>query len=89
MRLSIAYLNSDRMALLVLIGLTNRLKKGENMEGIVLALVALRNEFRPLQKPLAEPEFRRFDLSALNRRYSVEEVGRDLLMLKAKRGVCI
>jgi hypothetical protein len=33
------------------------------MEGLVPALIALRNEFRPLQKPLAEPEFKPFDLS--------------------------
>ena len=58
------------------------------MEGIVLALIALRNEFRPLQKPFAEPEFKPFDLSALTRCYSVEEVGQDLLMLAAKREVC-
>jgi hypothetical protein len=41
-----------------------------NMEGIVLALIALRKEFRPLQKPSAEPEFKPFDLSALARRYA-------------------
>ena len=58
------------------------------MEGIVLALVALRNEIRPLWKPAAEPEFKPFDLSALARRYSLEEVGQDLLMLTAKREVC-
>jgi hypothetical protein len=58
------------------------------MEGIVLALVALRNEFRPLPKPAAEPEFKPFDLSALNRCYSVEDGGQDLLMLTAKREVC-
>jgi hypothetical protein len=58
------------------------------MEKIVLALIALRNEFRPRQKPLAEPEFKLFDLSALARRYSLEEVGQDLLMLTAKREVC-
>jgi hypothetical protein len=32
--------------------------QGENMDGIVLALIALRNEFRPLQEPLTEHEFR-------------------------------
>jgi hypothetical protein len=58
------------------------------MEGIVLALIARRNEFRPLQKPVAEPEFKPFDLSALARPYSVEEAGQDLLMLTAKREVC-
>jgi hypothetical protein len=45
------------------------------MDGIVLALIALRNEFRPL------------DLSALARRYRVEEVGQDRLMLTANREV--
>jgi len=30
----------------------------ENMDGIVLALIALRNEFRSLQKPSTEHEFR-------------------------------
>jgi hypothetical protein len=57
----------------------------ENMDGLVLAFIALKNEFRPLQKPLAEPGFKPFDLSALARRYSVEEVRQDLLMLTAKR----
>ena len=55
---------------------------------MVLALIALRTEFRPLQKPLAEPEFKPFDLSALARRYNLEEVGQDPRMLTAKRGVC-
>jgi hypothetical protein len=58
------------------------------MEGIILALIALRNGFRTLHKPLAEPEFKPFGLSALARRYSVEEVGQDQLMLTANREVC-
>jgi hypothetical protein len=58
------------------------------MKTIVLALIARRNEIRPLQEPLAEPEFNPFDLSALARRYSLAGVGQDLLMLTAKREVC-
>ena len=61
--------------------------QGENMDGIVLALIALRNEFRPLQEPLTEHEFRPLELRALARRYRVEEVGQDRLMLKANREV--
>jgi hypothetical protein len=58
------------------------------MEAVILALIALRNEFRPPRKPLAEPEFKPFDLSALPRRYRVEEVRRDQAMLIANREVC-
>jgi hypothetical protein len=58
------------------------------MDGLVLAFIALRNEFRPLQKPSAEPEFKPFDLSALARRYSVEDVVQDQLMPTANREVC-
>jgi hypothetical protein len=53
-----------------------------------MAPIAPRNGFRPLHKPLAEPEFKPFGLSALARRYSVEEVGQDQLMLTANREVC-
>ncbi len=58
------------------------------MEGLVLALVALRNEFRPLQKPLAEPECKPLDLGPLPRRYSVQQVGQDLLLHTTKREDC-
>jgi len=58
-------------------------RKRGNME-----LIALRKEFRPLQKPPAEPEFKPFDLSSLARRYSVEDVVQDQLMLTANREVC-
>lgn len=55
------------------------------MDGLVLAFIALRNECRPLQKPSAEPGFKPFDLSALARRYTLEDVVQDQLMLTAKR----
>lgn len=51
-------------------------KKGGNMEGLVLALIALRNEFRRPERPVAEPEFKPFDLSALTRPFSVEDANR-------------
>ena len=58
------------------------------MDAVVLALVALRNEFRPLRKPPAEPEFKPFDPGALPRRYRVEEIGQDQPMLTVNREVC-
>jgi hypothetical protein len=58
------------------------------MKKTVLTLIALRNEFRPLQKPLAETEFKRFDRSVLAGRYSLQEAGQDLPILMAKREVC-
>ena len=51
-------------------------KKG-NMEELVHALIALRGEFRRPEKPVAEPEFKPFDLSALTRPYGVEDAGRN------------
>jgi hypothetical protein len=58
------------------------------MKTIVLTLVALRNEFRPLQKSLAETELKRFDRSVVARPYSLEDAGQDLPILTAKREVC-
>jgi hypothetical protein len=58
------------------------------MKKIVLTLVALRNECRPLQKPLAETEFKPLDRSAWARRYSLKEARQDLPILTAKREVC-
>jgi hypothetical protein len=57
----------------------------ENINGLVLAFIARRNEFPSLQKPFAEPGFQPFDLSGIGLLYTVEEVGQDLLMLTAKR----
>jgi len=45
------------------------------METLVLALIALRNEFRRSERPVAEPEFEPFNLSACTRSYSVEDAG--------------
>jgi hypothetical protein len=59
------------------------------MERMVLALIALRKEFRPLQKPSAEPEFKSFDVSSLARRYGVEDLVQDQLMLPANIEVCL
>jgi hypothetical protein len=52
-------------------------KKGKNMEGLILAFIALRREFQRPEKPVAEPEFEQFDLSALTRPYRLENEGLD------------
>jgi hypothetical protein len=59
-----------------------------HMKKIVRTVIALRNEFRPLEKQLAETEFKRFDRSVVARRYNLEEAGQDLPILTAKREVC-
>ena len=46
------------------------------MDGIILASIAARNEFRPPQKPFTEHEFRPTEVGALARCYRVEEGGR-------------
>jgi hypothetical protein len=48
------------------------------MDALVLALVALRTEFRQPQSPAAEPSLKQFDLSALARRNSLEGLGQGL-----------
>jgi hypothetical protein len=47
-------------------------KKGRNMEGLILAFIALRREFHRPQKPVAEPKFEPFNLNALTRAYQFE-----------------
>ena len=42
-------------------------KKGKNMEGLVLALFVLKNQYQSQQpaRTIPEPEFKRFNLAAL------------------------
>jgi hypothetical protein len=52
-------------------------KKGRNMEGLILAFIALRREFQRPEKPVAEPQFEPFDLNALTLPYRLHNEGSD------------
>ena len=50
-------------------------KKGGIMEGLILALIALRRGFQRPEKLVGEPEFEAFDFSALTLPYRLKHEG--------------